>query len=123
MEAYVNLYSIVVEVLHGRDSRSVCASVPDPRVKGRGFHAVTLVDMGDTAGPGVSVADISLLRLQWPVSIVNSLSWLQQELEQHLPLRTVCVPRETSGSGIRIRNLPANLAGRALPMHRMPRLS
>ena len=48
----------------------------------RGFHEVTLVDMGDTAGPDVSVADISLLRLQWPVSIVNSLSWLQQELEQ-----------------------------------------
>ena len=72
----------VVKVLLGRDSRSAGALVPDPRVNDRGFHEVTLVDMGDTAGPDVSVADISLLRRQWPVSIVNSLSWLQQELEQ-----------------------------------------
>ena len=72
----------VVKVLLGRDSRSVRALVPDPRVNDRGFHEVTLVDMGDTAGPDVSVADLSLLRLQWPVSMVNSLSWLQQELEQ-----------------------------------------
>ena len=64
----------VVKVLLGRDSRSVRALVPDPRVNDRGFHEVTLVDMGDTAGPDVSVADLSLLRLQWPVSIVNSLS-------------------------------------------------
>ena len=279
------------KVLLGRDSRSVRALVPDPRMNDRGFHEVTLVNMGDTAAPDVSVTDLSLLRLQWPVSIVNSLSWLQQELEQlrkeskqcyrdtraagcsfcgkwikldmnrhvvnyhlnlaqlwccpvsgctvwkgtpqdcmdhlrvahavpaavksanlgkwfppwtvrrqtwtdtlkpsnsgistdvllfselglplvhhyrvlqkgtshvslrgdyltrlrtfvtqsaamsrwghsttirasHLPLRTVCVPRETSGSGIRMRNLPANLvvqlAGRALPMRRMPQLS
>ena len=62
----------VVKVLLGRDSRSVCALVPDRRVNDRGFHEVTLVDMGDTAGPDVSVADLSLLRLQWPVSIVNS---------------------------------------------------
>ena len=53
----------------------------DPRVNDRGFHEVMLVDMGDTAGTDVSVADLSLLQLQWPVSIVNSLSWLQ-ELEQ-----------------------------------------
>ena len=47
----------------------------------RGFHKVTLVDMGDTAGPDVSMA---LLRLQWPVPVV---SWLQPELEQ---LRHTC---------------------------------
>ena len=50
----------VVEVLPGRDSRSVRALVPDPRVNDRGFHEVTLVDMGDTAGPDVSVADLFL---------------------------------------------------------------
>ena len=66
----------VIKVLLGQDSRSVRVLVPDPRVNDRGFHDVTLVDMSDTAGPDVSVANLSLLRLQWPVSIVNSLSWL-----------------------------------------------
>ena len=69
----------VVRVLLGRDDRSVCALVPDPRVNDRGFHEVTLVDMDDTAGPDMSVADMSVPRLQWPVPIMDSLSWLQQE--------------------------------------------
>ena len=30
----------------------------------RGFHEIILVDMGDTSGPDVSIADLSLLRLQ-----------------------------------------------------------
>ena len=72
----------VVKVLLGRDSGSVRALVPDPQVNDRGFHEVTLVDMGDTTGPDVSVVDLSLLRLQWPLLIANSLAWLQQELEQ-----------------------------------------
>ena len=71
----------VVRVLLGRDDHSVCALVLDLRVNYRGFHEVTLVDMGDTAGPDVSVADLSVLRLQWPVPIMDSLSWLQQEHE------------------------------------------
>ena len=54
----------VVRVLLGRDDHSVCALVPDQRVIDRGFHEVTLVDMGDTAGPHVSVADLSVLWLQ-----------------------------------------------------------
>ena len=64
----------VVKVLPLRDAHSVRALVPDPRVNDRGFHQVMLVDMGDTAGPDVSVADLSLLRLQWPVPIINNLS-------------------------------------------------
>ena len=51
-------------MLLGRDDHSVCALVPDQRVIDRGFHEVTLVDMGDTAGPHVSVADLSVLWLQ-----------------------------------------------------------
>ena len=72
----------VVKVLLRRDSCSVHALVPDPRVIDRCFHEVTLIGMGDEAGPDVSVAELSLLRVQWPVSIMNSLLWLQQELEQ-----------------------------------------
>ena len=72
----------LVRVLLGRDDHSVCALVPDQRVIDRGFHEVTLVDMSDTAGPDVSVADIEMLQLQWPVLIINSVSWLQQEHEQ-----------------------------------------
>ena len=73
-----------------RDSRSIRALVPDTRVLDRGFHEVTLVDMGDTAGPDVSMTDLSLLRLQWPVPVVSSMSWLQPELEQ---LRHACKKR------------------------------
>ena len=35
---------------------------------------VTLMDMGDTAGPDVSMADLSLLRLRWPVPVVSSMN-------------------------------------------------
>ena len=38
--------------------------------------------MGDIAGPDISMADLSLLRLQWPVPVVSSMSRLQSELEQ-----------------------------------------
>ena len=54
----------VVWVLLRHDSSSVRALVPDARVIDQGFHEITLVDMGDTSGPDVSIADLSLLRLQ-----------------------------------------------------------
>ena len=54
------------------------------------FHGITLVDMGDTSGPDVSIADLSLLQLQWPILVVTSMSWLQPELEQ---LRHGCKKR------------------------------
>ena len=47
----------VVRVLQGRDERSVCALIPDPRVLERGFHDVTIVDMEDSAEPAVSEDD------------------------------------------------------------------
>ena len=102
-EAYVQLYSdgvfdldtvpdvlglcdrrpdaAVVRVLQGCDDRSVCALIPDPRVLDRGFHDVTIVDMEDTVEAAVSDADLSLLRFQWPVTVVQSLTWLQNELD------------------------------------------
>ena len=80
----------VVKVLLGRDSRSARALVPDAKVRDRGFHKITLLDMGDIAGPDVSMADLSLFRLQRPVPVVSSMSRLQPELEQ---LRHVCKKR------------------------------
>ena len=47
----------VIKVLLGHDSRSVRALVPDVKVRDRGFHDVTLMDMGDIAGPDISIAD------------------------------------------------------------------
>ena len=38
----------MIKVLLGRDSRSVWGLVPD--VRDRGFHGVTLLDMGDITG-------------------------------------------------------------------------
>ena len=60
----------VVRVLRGLDERSVRALIPDPRVLDRGFHGVTIVDMEDSAEPAVSEDDLSLLRLQWPVTVL-----------------------------------------------------
>ena len=52
--------------------------------------AVTLLDMGDVEGPDVSVGDLSILRLQWPLSVVSGLARQQLELEQ---LRHACNKR------------------------------
>ena len=71
----------VVSVLQCRDARSVCELIPDPRVLERGFHDVTIVDMDDTEEPAVSEADLSLPRLQWLVTVLQSMLWLQNELD------------------------------------------
>ena len=85
----------MIKVLLGRDSRSVRALVPGVKVRGRGFHEVTLLDMGDIAGPDVSIAGLSLLRLQWPVPgrfqhdpaaarVVTTAPCLQKVVSRHL---------------------------------------
>ena len=71
----------VVRVLQGRDAQSVRALIPDPRVLERGFHNVAIVDMEDSAEPSVSEDDLSLLRLQWPVTVLRNMAWLQDELD------------------------------------------
>ena len=48
--------------------------VPDENVRDQGFHDVTLLDMGDVEGPDVSVADLSILRLQWPLPVVSGMA-------------------------------------------------
>ena len=67
--------------MQGRDDRSVRVLVPDPRVLDNGFHDATIVDMGDTAEPAVSEDDLSLLRRQWPVSVIQSMTRMQSELD------------------------------------------
>ena len=71
----------VVRVLQGRVERSVRALIPDPRVLERGFHNVTIVDMEDLPEPSVSQDELSLLRLQWPVTVIRNMVWLQNELD------------------------------------------
>ena len=66
----------VVKVMQGCDSRSVWVLVSDEKIRDRGFH-VTLLDMADA---DVSVSDWSILRLQWPVSVVSGLARQQLEL-------------------------------------------
>ena len=70
----------VVRVLQGRDERSVRTLIPDPRVLERGFHD-TIVDMGDSPEPSVLLNNLSLLRLQWPVTVLRSMVWLQNDLD------------------------------------------
>ena len=67
--------------MQGRDDRSVRVLVPDPRVLDNGFHDATIIDMGDMAEPAVSEDDLSLLQRQWPVSVIQSMTWMQSELD------------------------------------------
>ena len=70
-----------VRVTQGLDDRSVCVLVPDPWVLDNGFHDTTIIDMGDMAEPVVSEDDLSLLRRPWPVSVIQSMTWMQSELD------------------------------------------
>ena len=68
-------------ILYGGDVRSVRVLVPDPRGLDQNFHDVTIVDMGDVPESSVSVPELSLLRQQWPPTVLSHMVWLQQELE------------------------------------------
>ena len=52
------------------------ALIPDLRVIDWGFHDFTIVDMEDVSALAVSDTDLSLLRQQWPTSIMESLTWM-----------------------------------------------
>ena len=68
----------MVWVLPGRDERSVRALVPDPRVLERGFHDVTIVDMGDLPEPLVSMHDLFLIRRKWLASVLRHMVRFQR---------------------------------------------
>ena len=70
----------MVLVTQGRDDQNVHVLVPDPRVLDNGFHSATIVVLGNTAEPALS-DDLSLLRRQWPVSVIQSMTWMQGELD------------------------------------------
>ena len=70
-----------VKVLLGRDPRSVRALVPDSCIIKWGFHDVHIVDMEDVSAPAISDTDLSLQQ-QWPTSIMDSLTWMQSELDR-----------------------------------------
>ena len=62
----------------GESLTSVDSSPLDLSVRGLSMHIVnfhiTLVNMADVVGPTVPVGDLSLLRRQWPVSVVSGMS-------------------------------------------------
>ena len=59
----------VFRVLQGRDARSVRALILDLRV------------LEDLAEPSVFQDKLSLLRLQWPVTVLRNMVWLKNELD------------------------------------------
>ena len=75
----------VVKVMPDRDNRSVRVLVPEVKVRDQGFHNVTLLDMGDVEGPDVSVAYLSIMRLQWPLPVVSGMA------RRQLGLHATCV--------------------------------
>ena len=71
----------VYRILQGRDVRSVRVLVPDSRGLEQDFHDVTIVDMGDLPESPVSMDELSLLRRQWPPTVLCHMVWLQQDLD------------------------------------------
>ena len=67
----------VVCVTQGHDERCACVGSGSPRIIDSGFHDVTIVDMEDTPEPVVSESDLTLLRLQWPRSVLKGMRWQQ----------------------------------------------
>ena len=80
----------MIKVMTGPNSQSVRVLIPDEKVVDQGFHDVTLIDMADADTPHVSVNDLSIPRLQWPVFGVSWMGRHQQEFEQ---LRYACKKR------------------------------
>ena len=80
----------VIQVLTGRDSRSVRALIPDDNVVNRGYHDVTVVDMDHVDGPNIPVADLDILRGMWPLPVVSSKTDKQMDL---VLLRHTCKKR------------------------------
>ena len=70
--------SAVCRIMQGRDVRAL---VPDSRGLERNFHDMTIVDMGDLPEVSVSMHDLSLLRRQWPTTVLRHMVWLQQDLD------------------------------------------
>ena len=70
-----------VRDLQGMALECVRVLILDANVVDGGFH-ITLVNMADVVGPTVPVGDLSLLRRQWPVSVVSGMSRKQITLEQ-----------------------------------------
>ena len=68
-------------IMRGRDSRSIRFVVPDKRLIDRGFHDVTVVDMGDEREPTVVRKDMTRLREIWPPAVFDFMKWQQQDLE------------------------------------------
>ena len=68
-------------ILQGRDVRSVHVLVPDSRGLKQDFHDVTIVDMADLPESPVSMDELSLLRRQWPPTVLRHMVWLQQNLD------------------------------------------
>ena len=74
--------------------------IPHTNVADRGFLDVTLLDMAEAVGPALSVGDFTILRRQWPLSVVSGMPWRQTDLEllrhackQRFPgARTGCCP-------------------------------
>ena len=67
--------------MKGRAPESVRVLIPDDKEPDSGFHDVTLVDMPDADAHVVPVADLNILRRQWPLSVVPGMSQKQTDYE------------------------------------------
>ena len=61
--------------------QSVRVLVPDSRGLEQNFHDATIVDMGDLPESPVSMDELSLLRRQWPLTVLRHMVWLQKDLD------------------------------------------
>ena len=68
-------------IMKGRDCWSVRFVVPDVHLVDRGYHDVTVVDMGDDRAPTIVLQDMTRLRELWPVDVFDQMKSRQQDLE------------------------------------------
>ena len=71
----------VCRILQRRDVRSVRVLVPDSRVLERNVLDVTIVDIGDLPEVSVSMDNLTIIRRQWPTTVLRHMVWLQQDLD------------------------------------------
>ena len=67
--------------MQGRAPDGVRVLIPNEKGSDRELYDVTLVDMVDADAPVVPVADLCVLRRQWPLSVVSGMSRKQTGYE------------------------------------------
>ena len=96
----------ISRIMKGRDCRSVRFVVPDVHLVDRGYHDVTVVDMGDDREPTIVLQDMTRLRELWPVEVFDQMKSRQQDLE--------LMRKSTKRNYQQVRPMPCRFCGKVI---------